>query len=257
MKRLKKLIFVLLDGLNNKQSNLMGYMNALVKSGLAIRGRVSSEMPSLSRPLYETLLTGKTPVEHGVVNNSISRLSREESIFSLCRKANLKTGAAAYYWISELYNSTPFNRIEDTYTEDSDKNIQYGIFYTLDHYPDENVFLDGEYIRRKSNPDFLMIHSMNIDDKGHKNGSESSQYRNAVRNVDGILSNFVPRWIEEGYTIIVTSDHGMSYDGNHSGSAEEEAEVPFWLINSSEMVEAIDPIPQVKITEIMRKILNI
>lgn len=49
----------------------------------------------------------------------------------------------------------------------------------------------------------------------------------------------------------------MSYDGNHSGSAEEEAEVPFWLINSSEMVEAIDPIPQVKITEIMRKILNI
>lgn len=102
-----------------------------------------------------------------------------------------------------------------------------------------------------------MIHSMNIDDKGHKNGSESSQYRNAVRNVDGILSNFVPRWIEEGYTIIVTSDHGMSYDGNHSGSAEEETEVPFWLINSSEMVEAIDPIPQVKITEIMRKILNI
>ena len=154
-------------------------------------------------------------------------------------------------------NSSPFNRIEDTYTEDSDKNIQHGIFYTLDHYPDENVFLDGEYIRRKSNPDFLMIHSMNIDDKGHKNGSESSQYRNAVRNVDGILSNFVPRWIEEGYTIIVTSDHGMSYDGNHSGSAEEEAEVPFWLINSSEMVEAIDPIPQVKITEIMRKILNI
>lgn len=38
---------------------------------------------------------------------------------------------------------------------------------------------------------------------------------------------------------------------------KEEAEVPFWLINSSEMVEAIDPIPQVKITEIMRKILNI
>lgn len=254
---MKKLIFILLDGLSNKQSGVMGYMQALVNCKIAKKGRVSSEMPSLSRPLYETLLTGKTPVEHGVVNNSISRLSREGSIFSLCRKANLKTGAAAYYWVSELYNSTPFNRIEDTYTEDSDKNIQHGIFYTLDHYPDENVFLDGEYIRRKSNPDFLMIHSMNIDDKGHKNGSESSQYRNAVRNVDGILSNFVPRWIEEGYTIIVTSDHGMSYDGNHSGSAEEEAEVPFWLINSSEMVEAIDPIPQVKITEIMRKILNI
>lgn len=254
---MKKLIFILLDGLSNKQSGVMGYMQALVNCKIAKKGRVSSEMPSLSRPLYETLLTGKTPVEHGVVNNKICRLSKEESIFSLCKKNNLKTGASAYYWVSELYNIAPFDKVRDTFTENKNLNIQYGHFYTLDHYPDENVFLDGEYIRRKSNPDFLMIHSMNIDDKGHKNGSESSQYRNAVRNVDGILSNFVPRWIEEGYTIIVTSDHGMSYDGNHSGSAEEEAEVPFWLINSSEMVEAIDPIPQVKITEIMRKILNI
>lgn len=257
MKRLRKLIFVLLDGLNNRQSNLMGYMNALVKSGKAIKGRVLSEMPSLSRPLYETLLTGKTPVEHGIVNNSISRLSKEESIFSLCRKSGLKTGAAAYYWMSELYNRAPFNKIEDTYTEDMDKNIQHGIFYTLDHYPDENVFLDGEYIRRKSNPDFLMIHSMNVDDEGHKNGSESSQYRNSIRSVDGILSNFVPRWIEEGYTVIVTSDHGMSYDGNHSGDAEEEAEVPLWLINSAEEIEITDSIPQIKVMEMMRKILNI
>lgn len=257
MKKLRKLIFVLIDGLNNKQSNLMGYMNALVKAGIARKGKVLSEMPSLSRPLYETLLTGKTPIEHEVVNNSISRLSKEESVFSLCKKAGLKTGAAAYYWVSELYNRAPFNKIEDTYTENLEKNIQHGIFYTLDHYPDENVFLDGEYIRRKSQPDFLMIHSMNVDDSGHKNGSESSQYRNSIRSVDGILSNFIPRWIEDGYTVIVTSDHGMSFDGNHSGDEEEEAVVPIWLINSNDEIEVTNPIPQIKVMEMMRKILSI
>lgn len=254
---MRKLIFVLLDGLNNKQSSLMGYMNALVKAGLAKKGKVLSEMPSLSRPLYETLLTGKTPIEHGIVNNSISRLSKEENIFSLCKKSGLKTGAAAYYWISELYNSAPFNKIEDTYTEDLNKNIQYGIFYTLDHYPDENVFLDGEYIRKRNIPNFLMIHSMNIDDEGHKNGSESSQYRNAIRNVDGILSNFIPKWIEDGYTIIITSDHGMSFDGNHSGNAQEESEVPFWLVNSKVDIDVTESISQIKIIEMMKKVLNI
>ena len=52
--------------------------------------------------------------------------------------------------------------------------------YTLDHYPDENVFLSGEYIRRKWDPDFLMIHPMNIDDEGHKFGVDSSEYRNLL-----------------------------------------------------------------------------
>lgn len=254
---MKKLIFILLDGLSNKQSGVMGYMQALVNCKIAKKGRVSSEMPPLSRPLYETLLTGKTPVEHGVVNNKICRLSKEESIFSLCKKNNLKTGASAYYWVSELYNIAPFDKVRDTFTENKNLNIQYGHFYTLDHYPDENVFLSGEYIRRKWDPDFLMIHPMNIDDEGHKFGVDSSEYRNAIRNVDSIMSNYIPQWIEEGYTIIVTSDHGMSYDGNHSGIAEEEAFVPLWLINDKSGIELSDSIPQIEVNKMMRKILDI
>lgn len=214
-------------------------------------------MPSLSRPLYETLLTGKTPVEHGIVNNGICRLSKEESIFSLCRKNNLKTGASAYYWISELYNMAPFDKVRDTFTENENLNIQYGHFYTLDHYPDENLFLSGEYIRKKWNPDFLMIHPMNIDDQGHKYGVDSKEYRNAVRTVDSIISNFIPKWMEKGYAIVVTSDHGMSYDGNHSGIAEEEAVVPFWLINDKSGIEINDNIPQIEVNTILKKILDI
>lgn len=254
---MQKLIFILLDGLNEKQSEVMGYMQALVNCKIAQRVKVISELPSLSRPLYETLLTGKSPIEHGIINNGISRLSKEESIFSLCRKNNLKTGASAYHWISELYNITPFDKFRDGFTENENLNIQYGQFYILDHYPDENVFLNGEYIRKKWNPDFLMIHPMNIDFNGHRFGSNSMEYRNAIRNVDSIMSEFIPKWLEKDYTIIVTSDHGMSYDGNHSGIAEEESIVPFWLINNKEEIKLNNPINQIEITEIMKKILDI
>lgn len=151
----------------------------------------------------------------------------------------------------------PFDKVRDTFTENENLNIQYGHFYTLDHYPDENLFLSGEYIRKKWNPDFLMIHPMNIDDQGHKYGVDSKEYRNAVRTVDSIISNFIPKWMEKGYAIVVTSDHGMSYDGNHSGIVEEEAVVPFWLINDKSGIEINDNIPQIEVNTILKKILDI
>lgn len=233
----RKLIFVLLDGLSNKQVEVMGYMKALEDFGKAKKRVLLSELPSLSRPLYETLLTGKSPIEHGILNNSISRMSKEENIFSLCKEKGLKTGAAAYYWVSELYNSTPFNKKNDTVVEDENKNIQYAYFYNKDFYPDEDVFCYGDYIRRKHKADFIMIHSMNIDDAGHKYGVDSMEYRDAVRMADKLISDYLDEWIEDGYTVLITSDHGMSHDRGHGGTALDEVEVPIWLINDNSDID--------------------
>ena len=92
-----RVIFVLLDGLNYKNSEYMGYMIALEREGKAKFLKVLSEMPSLSKPLYETLLTGKKPIEHGVLNNGTPIMSKEKNIFSLCREVGLVTGVSGYY----------------------------------------------------------------------------------------------------------------------------------------------------------------
>ena len=257
MENKNRVIFVLLDGLNYKNSEYMGYMTALEREEKAKFSKVLAEMPSLSKPLYETILTGKKPVEHGILTNEIPAMSKEKNIFSLCREAGLTTGASGYYWLSELYNSAPFNKLADTNTHDESKNIQHGRFYTLDYYPDESVFLDGEHIREKYNPDFLMIHSMNIDDAGHKYGSESKEYRYNVRIADNLLSVFVPRWVEAGYTVIVTSDHGMSVDGMHGGKNELESEIPFWIINDKENMKLSHRMEQVYVASIIGYILGI
>ena len=41
----------------------------------------------------------------------------------------------------------------------------------------------------------------------------------------------------------------MSYDGNHSGIAEEEAFVPLWLINDKSGIELSDSIPQIEVNK--------
>lgn len=227
---MNKLILVLIDGLNYQTNDCLGYLKALVKAGKANEYIVQTELPSLSRPLYELILTGVSPVDSGIVNNEVRRLSKEESVFSLAKKKGLKTGAAAYYWISELYNCGEFEPVEDMEVEDKEKNINYGRFYWKDEYPSCHLYAQGEILRKKYNLDFLLIHPMAVDDAGHKFGSNSKEYRDAARKENHQLSKYIPKWLEEGYQIIVTADHGMSIDGNHGGVSELETLVSMWLI---------------------------
>lgn len=226
-----KVILIVLDGLNyDVAEQCMGFMHALKQRELATLYRLESELPSLSRPLYETILTGVTPALSGISHNGITRNSSQSSIFSLAQAAGLTTAAAAYHWISELYNRTPYDPVRDRFTSDVELPIQYGCFYHLDHYPDDHLLLDAEWLRRTHDPDFLLIHPMNIDDAGHKAGLDSAKYRNAARRADAALSHHLPGWIEAGYQILVTADHGMNRDCSHGGILPEEREVPLYVL---------------------------
>ncbi|SHF80139.1 alkaline phosphatase family protein [Vibrio gazogenes] len=226
-----KVILVVLDGLNlSVAQQCLGYLNSLTTSQQAMLYPITCELPSLSRPLYECLLTGIRPVESGIVHNHIHRRSHHESVFSLATQQGKTTAAAAYHWFSELYNRSPYNPVEDRVTDDPALNIQHGRFYHWDHYPDEALFLDAEYLRRHYDPDFLLIHPMNIDDAGHQAGLDSAHYRNMARKADMILSDFLPHWIEAGYHILITSDHGMNNDCSHGGTLTEERAVPLFVI---------------------------
>lgn len=70
---MSKVILVVLDGLNCKSASInMGYLNALCKENLGKFYSLECELPSMSRPLYECLLTGVKPVLSGIINNKLS-----------------------------------------------------------------------------------------------------------------------------------------------------------------------------------------
>jgi predicted AlkP superfamily pyrophosphatase or phosphodiesterase len=230
----KKVILVVLDGLAYETAEqCMGFLQGLNAQGATTLYKVQCELPSKSRPLYETILTGVPPVVSGVVHNEVTRNSNQQSVFSLARDAGLISAAAAFHWFSELYNRSPYDPVRDRHTVDPEQLIQYGCFYHGDHYPDSYLYLDAESLRRRHNPDFLLIHPMNIDNAGHKEGVDSSHYRNTVRNSDGELSKYLPAWIDEGYQVLITADHGMNSDKSHGGILPEERDVPLFVIGES------------------------
>ncbi|HVI51857.1 MAG TPA: alkaline phosphatase family protein [Candidatus Sulfotelmatobacter sp.] len=229
-----KVILVLIDGLAWQTAHdCMGCLLGLKEAGRASLYRLEAALPSISRPLYECLLTGVPPVDSGVIHNHVTRLSNQTSLFHLASAAGRKTAAAAYHWISELYNRSPYVAVRDRFTDDPGLPIQRGIFYHADSYPDDHLFLDAEHLRRTYDPDFLFVHSMNVDDAGHRHGYDSPQYRNAARKADLHLADHLLGWLEQGYQVIVTSDHGMNNDHSHGGVLPEERLVPLFTLGSA------------------------
>ncbi|HCS45663.1 MAG TPA: nucleotide pyrophosphatase, partial [Pseudomonas sp.] len=121
----------------------------------------------------------------------------------------------------------------DRHTDDPDLPIQHGHFYWSDHYPDSHLFADAENLRLRHAPNFLLVHPMNIDDAGHKHGLDTPQYRNSARSADIILADYLQNWLDAGYQVMVTADHGMNNDRSHNGLLREEREVPLFVLGDA------------------------
>lgn len=257
---MSKTIVIILDGLRyDVMLSSMGYLNHLIEKSRASLYKVKSELPSISRPLYEVLLTGTPSWQNGITSNHVVRLSREKSIFHLASESGLKTAAAAYHWVSELYQQAPFDYINDRIQFDDSKPIHRGMFYYEDQYPDSHLLADAEYLRRSFDPDFLYIHSMNIDDAGHKFTSDSAGYRGAALRMDSLLAQLLPGWTEAGYQILISSDHGMNEDGHHGGTGDGERDVGLIAIGDrfKPGVYTDDYLPQLAIAPLICRLLDI
>jgi predicted AlkP superfamily pyrophosphatase or phosphodiesterase len=100
---LSKVILVLSDGLRYDTAVTgMGYLGHLVETKLASLYKVTGELPTRSRPMYETIHTGLPVNVHGIVSNLVVRLSSQPNLFRLAVAAGKTTAAAAYFWFSEL-----------------------------------------------------------------------------------------------------------------------------------------------------------
>jgi predicted AlkP superfamily pyrophosphatase or phosphodiesterase len=228
---MSKVILVLSDALRyDVAKDNMGFLGHLVESKLASLYKIVGELPSMSRPMYETIHTGTPSSAHGIVANSIVRRSVMPNIFQSVAGAGKVTAAAANYWVSELYNRAPYNRIDDKETDDVSLPIQHGRFYTEDEYPDVELIATAAHLIRKFSPDYLLLHPMGMDYHGETFGADSKEYRNHAIRQDKWLAPLIMEWKELGYTIFVTGDHGINKDGAHGGITPDQREVPFFVI---------------------------
>jgi predicted AlkP superfamily pyrophosphatase or phosphodiesterase len=255
-----KVILVLSDGLGYQAAvEGMGYLGHLVESNQACLYKVIGELPSLSRPTYETIHTGLKASVHGIISNQTIRLSNQPNIFGQANQAGKKTAAAAYYWFSELYNHAPYHPIEDREVNDPSLGIQNGRFYTQDEMPDVEVFATAGMLVHKFSPDYLLVHPMGMDHVGERHGGNSSAYRNQAIQQDKWLSSHISEWISLGYQILVTGDHGMNADGMHGGTTPLVREIPLFLMGADiiGLGDTHEVVSQLQIAPTICRLLNL
>jgi predicted AlkP superfamily pyrophosphatase or phosphodiesterase len=229
---MSKVILVLSDALRYDVAKAnMGFLGHLVETKQASLYKIVGELPSLSRPMYETIHTGLPSSEHGIVANTVVRHSTKPNIFQSARDAGKVTAAAAYFWVSELYNRAPYNPIDDREVDDDSLNIQHGRFYTEDDYPDIELFYSAAHLVRKFSPDYLLLHPMGMDYHGETFGADSKQYRSHAIYQDKRLAPLIMEWLERSYIVLITGDHGINADGDHGGTTSEQRDVPLFIIN--------------------------
>jgi len=226
-----KVVLVLSDALRDDiAAERMGFLEHLIETGRGTRYRVRGELPTLSRPMYETVHTGLSVTQHGIISNQMVRRSTVPNVFAIAVQHGRTTAAAAHYWFSELYNRAPFDPVDDREVDDPSLLIQHGRFYMEDSYPDQDLFLTGASLIRKYSPDYLLIHPMGMDFLGDTLGSDTPEYRNQAIVQDVILANLIPEWLQRGYAVLVTGDHGMSADHSHGGTTPDVRMIPLYIL---------------------------
>ncbi len=227
-----QIIFILLDGLCAK--TVVESMPFLHKGCIENKGQYGTfitENPPLSRPVYATLFTGLSPQQTGIVSNETWQFPLpllHNSFLAKMHQAGHVCAFAAYHWMYELYMGEKFLPTKHRmYFSAQEKVIQHGIFYSEDTYPDSHVFQDAVFLQQQYSPDFLCIHTMNIDDTGHKHGGHSTAYALAAHKVDALLAKHIPLWLEQKAIVVVTSDHGMDATGKHTQMSPPVCSVPY------------------------------
>jgi predicted AlkP superfamily pyrophosphatase or phosphodiesterase len=226
-----KVVLVVCDALRDDTAAAqMGYLESLVEARLATRYTVLADLPTMSRPLYETLHTGMPSSRHGITTNRAARPSAQPHLFGLAHRAGRTTAASAFCWFSELYNRAPYDLVLDREVDDESLPIQHGRFYWQESYPDAEVFLAGAMLLRRFQPDYLLIHPMGMDHAGETFGANSAEYRNQAVVQDQIMAELFPAFLALEYSLLITADHGINDDRMHGGTRPDVRHVPLYLI---------------------------
>ena len=106
----RKVILVIIDGAGYSACQQeCGYLEGLVELGRAKRWKMKTALPSISAPLYETIHTGVSPIEHGIGCNQSVRASTFPNIFKSTVSAGKRTATVSHSYFFTLYSGENYD----------------------------------------------------------------------------------------------------------------------------------------------------
>ena len=217
---------VVLVGIDGFRTDYLTRGHAPLLSRMASEGSVSQGLipsfPTYTFPNHVTLVTGRRPQHHGILNNTMSDPSIPGQRFRLADR-NAVTNPA--WWTEALPIWVTAEKLglrtATLFWPGSESAIQgtqpsRWLYYQHDLNPQERVRLLLSWLKedRKQTPAFITIYFSQVDSAGHSAGPDSERVNQSIRDVDQALVAFRSGLEELGLlqqaVFVVVSDHGMS-----------------------------------------------
>ena len=245
---MKKLLLIILDGVPYANwRRYFGNLEGWVQSGEARVWKMRAVLPSTSATCYASIHTGVSPQVHKVTSNeTIFRIDMPD-IFSEVTRAGGLTGAVTHSFWSEFFNRHPFDYVRDIeYDEPGESPISHGRFHTMTGYghanqmtpSDVDLFATLTRLCLVKGIDYGILHTCTLDSMGHRFGHDVGEMDHACAVMDAMLAPFIPQWLEAGYEVMVTADHGQSLRGHHGGTGEDQQDFALYYFGEGKGPEA-------------------
>lgn len=202
---------------------------------------VKSVCPSLTYPAHATMITGKLPMHHGIINNLRFQPGREKpdwfwqrkfirgtTLYDEAEKAGLRTaallwpvtaGAQITYNLPEIWANRPWQNqlmmsfIYGTASYELDLFRRYGSMLDGIRQPMLDNFVQASLLRtfRGYRPDLMLVHLTDVDTTRHNCGVHSPEALAALRRHDlrlgELLGMLKQIGMEKKTNLILLGDH--------------------------------------------------
>ncbi|WP_019171642.1 alkaline phosphatase family protein [Pseudaminobacter salicylatoxidans] len=238
-----KLLLIILDGVPYRNwRRLFGNLEGWVHSGEARVWKMRSVLPSTSACCYASIHTGTPPQVHGILSNENRFRVEQPDLFSEISRAGGRTGAVTHSYWSEFFNRYPFDLVDDMEYDEPGGPISHGRFHTMTGYNHKNqmtpsdvdLFATLTMLTKRHGIDYGILHTCTLDSMGHRYGHDCIEMDHACYAMDGMLAAFLPKWIEAGYEVMVTADHGQTDRGHHGGREDDQQDFALYYFGGAE-----------------------
>ena len=209
-------ILLSIDGFSYNYLTKFKPQNILNFAGSGASAKLLPVYPSKTFPNHLSIITGKYPANHGIIHNTFyhPQLKKEytlgagkqnniwltaKSFWSFTEENNVTT--AVYFWpeseVTGIGRAPSFNVPYNTVDLEQKRFDQIITWLKL---PESQA------------PKFIVSYFSNVDDAGHRYGSNSEEVKQAVAKIDKQFGNFIARIKKDipfNVNIILLSDHGM------------------------------------------------
>jgi predicted AlkP superfamily pyrophosphatase or phosphodiesterase len=178
-------------------------------------------VPSKTLPAHASMLTGVVPAKHGITWNSDETdevgVVSVPTVFELAHQAGYRTAA--------FFSKKKFNHLIKEGSLDEVRVPRFGLI------PASRTVGEAMQYMRRRKPNLLFVHIAEADFLGHRLGWMSMAYRWGVREADAAVAALIDAaedtYGPNGYTLIVTADHGGN-GKDHGSEADTDTTIP-WI----------------------------